>query len=691
MLSRRLLISTCVLAFCATPALPQATSANNPATQMASSRTVSLSNLQTPPSMRAALRAWSLDRPTRIAQFTRGSVSEDQAQFSAFVLTDANGTRSTLDNLTITRDATPGPNMGTFTIRGEKLAEADGSRIGSFTLRGVRGGARLLPILGSMATRTTIANPTRASTQGRNASNRDESDIQADAISFTDISTSFNDKDGVTSARFGQAEITQVRFGSQNFAFDTITLGNGEFDNKTFTAKVAGMTLSGLSPDVLGDFATGNRKTNKPVDFLKLALGRLSFEGLTYSFKGQNSTPPPLNTLSIGRFGIENIKDGFIGQFSLAEVKLNGGIGDKAWEAGLNRFGVGGINIAYLIELGGAFDKAVGGAFTRTAANESTATPTSPPAAVIVQPEAPRSRILLKDLLKGGPLDSGINTFDMAGFKIGAGGYEFTIDQIGVVNTRNSDNIITKVDMIPSTLRLGRASGGDIKTDPLASVFEALRADNISLRFKGAATYQPQTDLMNVTDYEMEIVNVAKIKFDFGATGFGAMMSNLTMDDIMAAAAAGSKGQAGKPAAGRRSELASMIQIYRGVKINSARAEISDLGGIDLAARVFPGRSSSGRANTVVSAEQMAAVRQEWAQSSRASAGDKKAPAIMRSAAISVARWLENGGSLIVEANPPTPMAMTSLIDAGTPSPTAWGLRFSNSAPPRARVAPTTR
>lgn len=666
MISRRLLISTCAFALTTTPALPQPIPQQKALSASTEVRGQNQEDVRPPRNMGAALRAWGLDRPTRNLQFTRGEVSENRAHLTGFVITKPDGTRATLDNLTIIRQTDSGPAQGTFTIKGEKLVEANGSRIGSFILNGVRGGSNLLSMFNPL---TPDPAPRPRSAPNRNGS------IIVDAITLNDLTHSLTDTGGTTTAHFAQVDISRARFNAENFSFGAATLISGEMDNRIFTAKMAQITFRDASRETFQALTTGTSQTSTPFDYLSFALKHLSFEGLSLAFKGQNSVAPPMTMASIDRFGIDNVDNGIIGQFAMAGVKFNGGVGDKAWEGGLERLSLESINMRFFAAVGEAFTQAV----ART--NSKPATITTP-----ARHSTPAQKVLLKDLLKGGPLDSGVARFDMAGFKIGAGGYEFTIDQTGLSQSTNSDNIITKIDLIPTVMRLTGPQSATNKRDALGGFFSAFSAASMTLRLKGSAQFEPESDLMTISDYQIGIDEIGRITTQFSATGFGNMMSQISIDELLAAGGLTKPG-IGASARTPKSELSQLLAIYRGVKINQARFEVLDTGGLNLAARMFPGRSRTGQLLSANSAEQIAAQRNAWAQSARASAGEKRGPILLRRAAIAAARWMENGGSFVVAVNPPSPLEISAMTDASPADSAQWGLDFSH-VPDRPRPQP---
>jgi hypothetical protein len=463
MLLRRLLATTCVLALIATPGLSQTTpTAPTPSLRQSGA------TLSPPTNMRAALRAFGLERQSSTSRFTKGAITNDQAQFSALSFVGTDGKRSTLENLTIVRETAAGANFGTFTLQGSAFLDADGSGAGSFRIAGLRGGADLLQSL------STTSGPRAGNGNARRGGGAPA--MFADAISFNNVTLNQTDKDGLTIARAEQINFANIAFGPQTLGFDTMEMKNSDFDFKTMRATIKTVRMNGYASD--GFPAMPNAGATGPFDIFKVALGGLSFEDMTYSFKGAAGQASPLTSMTIGQLSVADLKDGFVGSFLLSGMKLNGGIGAQAWDAGLARLGLANINMRYFSEMGSALAKLVPA--------EAGAPPPLPP-----RPTPPP--ILLKDLLKAGPLDSGFSGMDLADFKVSIAGFEFSIDQIGLTQRRNNDGIAIAMDMIPTTMRLKWPEFGEDSTNPFAKIVDMMDLDDVALRFSGGATFEGQS------------------------------------------------------------------------------------------------------------------------------------------------------------------------------------------------------
>lgn len=738
MLSRRLLISTCVLALVATPALPQ----TSPQQALTTRPAVSMP-AGPPPSMREMLRAWGLDRPSRDVQFRKGESTAERAAFNTLVLKDDDGSSSTVENLVITRNATPGANFGEFTITIDKFNDNDGTRIANMSLVGVRGANNLLSALNT-------ANYVSGGRQSASSNGQSDKSVFAKSMSISNIETSTLTDDETVGIKLGQLTVTDISFDTKLRSLGTVSMRDGIFDYKEFSAKFADAQLSGINAAQFEQISLDDDDPKKkPFDIMGFELGNFSINAISITFKGGNNTPPPLNTMAVANLSFDNIKDGFIGRFNLSGVKMNGGTGAQAWDFGLSRFAMGGINMRYFEELGYAIGKSVERAkatddegddeaseaaaaavdaavsaaspatrsakpvsatapganvATQKAVNDAATTAVEAAAAATVDaadnspaprseprsarpkaakaapppspPSPPRPRILMKDLLKGGPLDGGIRSLDFAGLNVSAMGFGFTIDQIGLNQTRNSDDIITRSELIPTLMRFSWPTGPASKDNPLNAMFEMLETDHIAMRLSGTSTFSPQTDRVAFEKQDVEVVGWGKISLNLAMSGVNRLMSKVTTEELYGAA--GISG-ATNPSA----QLSQLLKIYGDVTLDSARVDVTDQSGIDKVARIFARMEQGDRTpRPTITPAQKKTIRDGWAAPLRSASGDKTKSPFERQAGISLARWLERGGVFTIEINPPRPIALSTLENAGDDiTPETFGLKFTNTAP----------
>jgi hypothetical protein len=696
---RRLLTTTCVLALCATPALPQTA----PAPASADSFASSLPEL----SMRETLRAFGLNRPTRDFQFVKGEASNTRAVFTTLVSIGSDGKRTTLDNLVITRSDLVGPTLGQYSVSADKFADADGKTIGHISVTGLRGTSNILDAL-KVAARSTI---------GQEGQNGGAPTAYAESIAFRDLAATTPSADGTTAFKVAAMALSRVSFNKQLTSFDRFSLTNMTLNSKSMDATIAGMEYSGIDPKVFSRFFSDAPFKANAADLLTFTLGHAEMTGLSYRFKDQsglrfrstNNTSPDFSpaTASFGRISIDNVKDGFIGQFNIADFKVGGGVGAKAWEFELGRLGLGGINMAYFSEVSKGFIEAVNVEMAKAApATTASPSPATTPAitAAIVAPSGPP--VMLKTILKGGPLDGGMRELTLGGLKVSAAGFDFSIDQIGMNQVRNRDDIVTRVTTIPTKARFSWPEPTG-RSNPMTALSASFGGNSIEMGISATATFAPETDRLTYQDYVIDLVGWGKLKMDFTISGMDRMMAQTSISDFTKAttlplsapppapttAGPTTPSSTSKPPtpptrpAKPFEPLKKLIAIFGNVTFDSGRLAIEDSGGIDKAARIFvsmPGNNPSSR--PVITPQQIRAIRDSWTVPLRQMSGNKDQPVLLRQLSVNAARWLESGGTFVATSAPATPLQISRLTNPSAITPETWGLSFASqpaAVPPR--------
>lgn len=693
---RRLFATTCVVALCASPALPQTA----PPPPSVPSFVAALPEL----SMRDALRSWGLSRPSRSFQFVKSEASATRAAFSALVSLGADGKRTTLDNLVITRSDAAGPTMGQYSISADNFVGDDGTKFGRITVTGLRGTANILETI-KAATKSVDRSSSRSANKAGTPT------AYAQSISIKDMTGTNTSPEGTTSFTIQNTELSGMSFGAEILSLDRVTINGLGMDSKEMSATVAAMDYSGIDPILLSQLNSSDPTELASIDLATATLGHFSMNGLNFRFKSVDNKPSDVAAASIGRISIDNVKDGFIGQFAIKDAKTSGGVGAKAWEFGLARFNLGGVNMAYYTE---AF-KGMSEAFKTTIAAPAPATTAAPVTVPVTSPSltAPVPQgppIMLKTMLKGGPLDGGLREIDFGGLKFSMAGYDFTIDQIGMTQVRNNDGIVTRANFAPTKMRFSwPRAAASAASNPFSGMLASLGSNNIEMGFSAAATFAPATDRLAYEDYVIDLVGWGKFKMDFALTGMDRMMGQTSVSDFVkatsmvsmvpppapaptasstppaspsSASASGPKAAPAVPA--KRPDplepMRKVIAVFGDLTFDSGRLIIEDTGGIEKAARLFSqmGRPANAAARPVVTAQQIRQLRDTWSEPLRQMSGDKTKPVLMRQFSSSMARWLDGGGSMMITSAPATPIRVARLADTAAIPPATWGLSFTN-------------
>jgi hypothetical protein len=636
----------CVIVLCvaviSTPALPQ----NNPSNLTLSPQNVS-SSTAVPASLRSALRAWGLERVSSGRSFTRKKVSANVVEFENLTLNTPDSGSLTIGKMIITRDNVRGPTFGQISIQAEAITRTDGVRVTNVSMTGISGVASPISLLNIILGSATVQNSDAASFKAQ--------------IANVELS-GFSNSSGFS---VEGATFESVVLGRTIEGVSAISLKDVSIEDNTSIMRMNRVALTGVGNRFWSTFNTGNARSTALSAFSSLALGGVTIDGLSIKAAPNITKPLPFSTLLLGNFTLVGVTDGNIDQFTLSNFALTGGEGPKAWQGTFERLGVSAINTRYMAVLGDIFRSSLGALAHQ---QNQTVTQSTPP------------ELKLKDVLKGGPLDGGFSALDFSNFNLASAGMSFGIDQIKFAQRRDNAGIVIAAQLEPMQMRLsGSPPAVGPRTPTLSGMLASLAAQGFVLKLSGLTTFSPQTDLLKLETYQMELVDWGRISMNFEMLGFNEFMSETTFGELIRVSADAAKPNAGASA----QQLREFLAFYRNISLKSARFAVEDLGGIDKATRLVISQRPGGEGGTATAA-QLAQTRESWASPLRAAAGDKKKPVIERMFTIAAARSLETGDSMVIDIKPPAPVAIASLQTFPTDPVAQFGVRiFSQPAVPR--------
>ncbi len=664
MSSRLFMISACCVALIAGPAFPQSLSTLTPTQSTASSQAVN------PANMRAALRAWGLDRPNPNLRYTKRTITSDRAEFENVVISSGPSGSLTLENLVITRTANAGASSGQFNVLATDALSTSGPTIGSITLTGVRGNADLGTFLLSLGDTTTLAQitPTQTTTPAL------QTNMIAERLTMTDLSS--GNRAGKMAITIKEIALVNPSIANGLNGADSISVKDIVAEDDAAKIKIASVGVTEVGAPIT---AFLNPKANglaSPFDLMTLTLGGFSLDDLTMTYK-KAGPAAVLNSLSLANIRVGAISKGYMDRFGFSGLKLEGVAARQPWQMSLASVSATGINLGYVGEATRYMQATIGAALRRSPTSNATTATTNPNAQV----PASGPRRTLSELLPGGPLDGGFTGFDLADFSGSVAGFDVTLDKIEFKQQRNGTGIVTRADLLTSQLRISWANMRPPESGPMSAFFRQLGGTDITARISMLTSFVPETDLLTLESYTFDLVDWGSVNLGIKVSGLTSFMAKTSFTDIINMTSAPTP----SGAASTRAAIADMLKIYSGVAINSAQLDGIDRGGIEKAARlssVMSRRAASGAPIAPsLSGDQIRDIRNLWAQKPRNFSGDKTKPGIERQMSLAYARWLESGGKMTFSMNPPTPLGV-SIFDSNTaPSLETLGFRVTNQAP----------
>jgi hypothetical protein len=650
---------------------------------------------QTAPTMRDVLKTWQLDKPNANAQFATKSVSEDRAVLENVVFKNPTTKKSDVSfgQMIIQRlpqtDAASDQAKFTVSFLNGTVSQKAGEEIavGKMELRGLTTSTNL----------SSFANWANGGTLGVGAAPATGTNFDGD-IYVSNMSTKTKDATGkIADVKVGDFNVLGLGLSEAGWSAKTIEMVNLAVVDSEVAIKLGKISATDFKSDGWQSFQNAAAVESGDFDFKKLSLSNMLIEGVSMDILTPAEKDKSAETLKfvMDRMELANWTDKKIGKFAMSGMKATSGEGDKRFDMSLESFALDDINVAYFSALGGAFAKLMpkddakpsGRSALLGFAELASGTAAAAATATTKAPEVATPSPKLKDLLPGGPLDSGIGAISMSKFGFEVQGFNFTIDRVATSLTRNADGIITGSRMLPTTMKLTIPEALLNQPDSPVAMFAPLVADGIELAIRFEATYEPATDLVKFNDLNYTLNGWAGFNLDMSMDGFAKFYREQTVDALVAPIAADLKKASEPKGKGNKKpddmeQLKRTLAIYQGVRFLNGALELRDQGGIAKAAGVFasmmapPAKGATSR-SAEQDAQAMAQIRQSWAQPLRDQAAQKNKSIFERQFLISLARWIEVGGVMAAVMQPPAPIDVPTLADPKD-LPTRVGLTFTN-------------
>ena len=665
---RSLIISVSCFALCGLPLLPHTPALANSSVDSSPPKAATLIGH---PSLRAALRVAGLDRPSHRSSFTRVDLTPDRAVFRDVSINLGAANRMTIGALTITRDSAQGRINGRLSVVASNVMRASGvivetMSVETISLNGISGAINLIDLLTSVIARPTLSAPfnrpagvTLAIAPAR-INRISLINSKSDALENAEITQSGDRKE----TSIGEIAMSNVVLDGSVRSLEALTARDIVIDDKKETLKVGHLSINDPNEAAWTGFSTPKHGRFRTDHLIALALGGATLENLSLTSKARNASAQPVRLMSLEILRLGGMKQGFVEQFGITGLRLEGGTGANAWEFGLARLTLGSINLRYLAVLGAIFTKS----FNAAASNAQTPPP--------VQSD-PAGTLKLKDVLTGGPLDGGIASFELVDLIVTRGGARFNIDQIALRQERNSAGIITAAELLPTQFRLAWNTPAQTgATNQITGLLATLGRQDFTLIFAGRSTFSPDTDILELDRSRMELVGWGAIDAQFAMSGLNQFMAQTSLADLVSLSTTAARPSTVSPAG----QLTQLLAFYRGIYLNSARLEVKEFGGLNKLAQMFAAGGPRGRnsAQAPLTGEQLTQKREGWAQFFRERAGDKSKSAIERTLSIATARFLESGAALIIDVNPPIPIGIGDVTTPPSDRVRQLGLQVSN-------------
>lgn len=493
--------------------------------------------------------------------------------------------------------------------------------------------------------------------------------------------------------------------------FSSLSINDLGFIESSIKMNIGGIKLSGLSDNLFDSFSKAKDDKEKP-DFKNMLasvnLGHFQIRDVyvapfvqTTKTKTKATATDKVSEIfkeaKLGNFEIKNFNRKTLESFAFENFSIKMAMQGEPINLKLKEFSFKDLNISfyeYLIK-----------SYIETKEKN---------------PELANKKII--DLFKGGPLDSGISSFRFDGFEATGYGMAANIDGFNLTTNIDNEGIIDKLSMPNGVMKFGFTN----KENPIAAMayskFKEFGLEGFNMQMQFEASFDKNTDTYKFDKYAINIDKILSMDMNTSVIGLGNYYKTTDLETFLKASNSFSK--ALTPKAGKDKDLTDeeikkateavsstdanaqeatddkkvktedtkaaelaakqakeelnkqniqafkdYIASFTGVKFKNANITIKDLGILDII-------TNFAIKEKEISKEE---VRKEMSAPLNSYAANKSNPAIFRELALGLSKFLNKGGSLNINLNPPAPIEYKDLIDEKHTKQTI-GLSVTNSS-----------
>lgn len=289
----------------------------------------------------------------------------------------------------------------------------------------------------------------------------------------------------VNGAAVQNGQVSFAAINGTNFSHEVRNLLLKEGDQKNNFLRIAHFSASDIDPTLFGFLRRLSQYDDQGPKFDQLKVGRVSFQDLLHWERGRSSAELP-DVLSVARLDVDQLDRGTMRAFDVRQVSFETHRGPNFALSFARMSGRNWSNRPY-VRIADYFKGRKARLPTEDAAD-----------------------LVFARLWQGGPLDIGIDQFELRNTKLTAGGFDVALNRFAIVTRRAASGLIERFEIPPGQLEVNlRDSLGSRMARDFVGLFELLKIDRFRVSWRVLATFDARKD---VTRLEKLAVNFA----DFG-------------------------------------------------------------------------------------------------------------------------------------------------------------------------------
>jgi hypothetical protein len=450
--------------------------------------------------------------------------------------------------------------------------------------------------------------------------------VRFDAVTFSDVNT----RDG---------RVTFSDIAGSNFSHIKQSMSpGGPLDRRSpepqLKVQVERFSLSGIDPNLFDLLGQARVSSNSWPSFSQLKAAKVSLEKIDAQQRGQLRARKP-DTLSIDRVSIDKLDLGTMQAFDLRRLQAATNSGPNLELSVAQMSGRNWSNRPYM-RLAQFIDR-------RNSDRQFD----------------DREPVTVDSLWSGGPLDIGIEQFDLRDLKLAMGGFDVALSRFAILTRKAISGVFERFEIprgqLDVTLRASNIQSS-IARD-LAGLFRLLKLDVLRISWQGLATFDPALDRTTWERVILTAPDFFRLAVSGNLLGVQTARQKLSALDVIDGFALLTASQA----RARRQRLGDSLKYIR---VDRLFAQLHDTGGLERVAQAWADRRrAKALANGLTSRD----VRSAWASALenryRVTPINTRAENMILFAPwIKGAKdWLQVGGTMTATFSPRQPIGLEAL------------------------------
>jgi hypothetical protein len=460
--------------------------------------------------------------------------------------------------------------------------------------------------------------------------------------------------------RFGDVtaqnrEMTFAATSGTKFRHTVWDLNPEGMQERKMSLRIARFTISEIDRSLFALLARVSTAKDPRPKFDELTIGKLTLEGVEHWQRGRLPRDAP-DTLSLAKLDIDQLDRGTMQAFDLRRLAYVSNRGPDVNLSFAQMSGRNWSNRAY---------QRVAQFFTRGRSGRQTEN---------------TGDLTFANLWIGGPLDIGIDQFELRDAKVAAGGFDLALDRFAILTQKSLSGMIERFAIPPGQfeMTIRTPTGRNPMAQDFAQLFRSLKLDTFRASWRALAVFDPSKDRFKLETFTFVVPNF--VNFNLSATfdGVQATRERLVVTELLEELSSGIFPSSEQAKQAKRARQLRIRDSLSNIKISSILAQAQDVGGLQRLAQTWADRRNARREQNGLTPQE---VRWGWAavleNRYRVSPlANRPQDMILFAPWVTGTKdWLSYGGALSATFTPREPIGLLNMTNRNPQAVEAVGIR----------------